>query len=340
MEIRSNVDTTILNEYKAVSLDEDKPPVYQLKDEDIQKNRWSNIIPVETTRVKLGGRRNDYINANFVNASSNTYICTQGPLPETTADFWQMVYEQNSRVIVMLCNLVERNKVRCHKYWPKHNESKRYGDIVVKFVKQATAPGLQLRKFHLFYRQESGTPDRVVTQIHYTEWPDFGTPDSTLAIRNVCEMYNHYSRGGGGPGTIHCSAGIGRTGSFVAIHSCLSDLFRFGACNVQQTVRSLRRQRNGMIQTAEQYLFVYQSLKDTVIAVKKKNNNAMIQPTLESSGEQDNGVQPMELELNDDEVLVTEMLLSNRPISSYCLLNDTGMNMSPSVSRNNTMNCK
>lgn len=200
-----------------------------------------------------------YINANHVTLGDDErYICTQAPLPSTCDDFWRMCWEQDCRVIVMLCNLTERKKVRCHRYWPvKAGETQHYGGVAVALVKAATLPGLQLRRFQLL----CGGVARIVTQLHYTEWPDFGVPDDTDTVRCIVEMYDYYTRGGG-TGIVHCSAGIGRTGSFVAIHACLRALQRRGACDVRAVVASMRRQRLGMVQTAEQYLFVYQALRD------------------------------------------------------------------------------
>lgn len=316
----------IVEEYRQLSLADPPPALVHLSPDDIAKNRWSNILPVAATRIRLGpssSASSDYINANLVTHGSSSYICTQGPLAETCNDFWQMVYEQKSAVIVMLCNLVEKNRVRCHKYWPKLNEAKKYGDLIVKFVKNATMPGLQLRKFHLFFVGNGhadksvldGPPDRVVTQLHYTEWPDFGTPDSTFAIRSLFDLYNHYS--GSTPGVIHCSAGIGRTGSFVAIHAAMRDLFTFGAANVRELTQSLRQQRAGMIQTAEQYLFVYQTLRDAILAQPQCKKNL-----LDSSGGDTadaNGVLPMELEQEEGAGDVFGMLMGGRTFS--CLGN-------------------
>lgn len=340
---------TILEEYKAITLTEEHPPLYHIfNSEDATKNRFSNIIPVAHTRVKLHARpgRSDYINANYVTYGTYTYICTQGPLEETASDFWQMVYEQNSRVIVMLCNLVEKNRIRCHKYWPRIDEVRRYGNVWVKFVKTASMPGVHLRKFHLYYANPNNindastltqrSPDRQVTQLHYTEWPDFGTPYSSCHIRTLVEMFDHYISDSSntnvngnsspyGPGIVHCSAGIGRTGTFVAIHSCLRQLRSMGRCDVRDTVVSLRRQRVGMVQTAEQYVFVYQTLKDAIIAVHrnaspssssnsnnvKSNMSSSGTVLLDSSGEAMPPPEPMEL----DEDGVTEHLLEGRPFN-------------------------
>ena len=163
-------------------------------------------MPVAATRIHLANRRNDYINANLVTLNSRDYICTQAPLMETTNDFWLMLVQQNCRVIVMLTNLVEKNRIRCHKYWPsKQGETRRYGALSVQLVKSALMAGIILRKFRVI--DSAGNNERHVTQIQYTEWPDFGVPDSCDGIRQVLDIFDHYisSSAGCGPVLVHCS---------------------------------------------------------------------------------------------------------------------------------------
>jgi len=271
----------LVDDYEALCLEPD-PPLYAVSEEDSAKNRFSNVCPVAATRVRVRsqGQHNEYINANYVTPPNNrVYIATQAPLPETTACFWQMVFENDSRVIVMLCNLVERNRVRCHKYWPRQDEAKRFGSLTVKLVKSATLPGIHLRK--LLVADGRGT-ERLVTNVQMTEWPDFGVPESSDHVRSVLDILDHYLQAGGGPPVVHCSAGLGRTGSFIAIHSCLTQLRLHGTCNVRETVRIMRQQRAGMIQTAEQYVFVYKALKDVLFSLSATNT-----ALLDSSGESD-----------------------------------------------------
>lgn len=261
------------------------------------------MIPVEATRVRVGTNR-AYINANYITPpNGRVYIATQGPLAETTAAFWQMVKEHDSRVIVMLCNLVERNKVRCHKYWPKLDSSVRYGALTVKLVKTATLPGIQLRKMLITDRAGKET---LCNMVQMTEWPDFGVPASTEHVRSLLDILDHYVVGGGPP-VIHCSAGVGRTGAFIAIHASLSQLRQTGTCNVKETVRLMRQQRVGMIQTAEQYVFVYKALKDVLFSLSATNT-----ALLDSSGES---------ESNDADWIATE-LLSGRTFGNCSAIGD------------------
>lgn len=242
-------------------------------------NRFANVLPAAQTLVRLGS--NGYVNANHVRLGVTSYIATQGPLPETTAAFWTMVYEQDSPVIVMLTNLVERNKVRCHRYWPKASETKRFpGGLTVRLVKSATLPGVMLRKVAL---SDGSGRERHVTNVQLTEWPDFGVPQSTEGVRTVLDIMDYYraTSGASGPPVVHCSAGIGRTGSFIAIHASLWQLRSTGRCNVRETVVAMRQQRPGSVQTSEQYLFVFRALKDVLFSMNAQNLGL-----LDSSGEE------------------------------------------------------
>jgi len=248
------------------------------------KNRWTNIIPVDATRVRLRARPGgtDYINANFIHLGDVRYIATQAPLSNTTDDFWQMCWEQDCRVIVMLCNLTEQKKIRCHRYWPvKVGEECQYGGGVVRLLKTATLPGLQLRRFQL----TCSAGVKVITQLHYTEWPDFGVPDDTEAVRCIAEMFDYYTRGGG-TGVVHCSAGIGRTGTFIAIHACLRELMRVGRCDVRAAVTTMRRCRLGMVQTQEQYLFIHVALRDAQDRFRSQEQLSRSQEAIELEHEQ------------------------------------------------------
>lgn len=223
MELDSSVtsgsDDVLLADYETICTSEVKQPVY--RSPEAGKDRYQDVLPTASTRVKLTGRRSDYINANHVRVGVSHYVCTQAPLMETTNDFWLMVHQLDSRVIVMLTNLVEKGRIRCHKYWGKSGEQRRYGGLMVTMVKSAMMDGIILRKFRV--AESSGAQERLVTQIHFTEWPDFGVPSSAAGLRRVLDIFEHYlSTGAGhGPPIVHCSAGLGRAGTFVAIHSSL-----------------------------------------------------------------------------------------------------------------------
>ncbi|KAK3842010.1 MAG: protein-tyrosine phosphatase-like protein [Linnemannia gamsii] len=215
------------------------------------KNRYNNVWPFDQTRIKIkeleqGG--DDYINASLLTPpfGQRTYIATQAPLPTTFLDFWKVVWEQNSRVVVMLTREVEMGRVKCHKYWPTAQEPVLdLGPVRVTFVSEYQPHGhgtngpsslsssvlvRQMRLRHLLSPQE---PERTITQLQYTGWPDFGVPDTPLEVLQLIELADKHnnimpagssSSSSAGPMVVHCSAGCGRTGAFCVIDSVLSEL--------------------------------------------------------------------------------------------------------------------
>lgn len=248
---------------------------------------------IEYTRVKLQHKATDYINASYiqyidsdesisdarpgqyntecvrmmwsntVNQPYRRYISTQGPLPATFNDFWQMVWEQNSRVLVMLTKEEEMNKIKCHRYWPDHQAPCQYGDITITLLdetsKQITSEDdvVITRQFQLTYMGES----RQVTHVHYLGWMDFGVPDTPLGtlevIRTVNDVQSRYESSG--PMIVHCSAGCGRSGAFCAIDTVLHRLTQQHSHDILlETISRFREQRLSMVQTLRQFVFCYE----------------------------------------------------------------------------------
>eukprot|EP01098_Paradermamoeba_levis_P015727 TRINITY_DN8131_c0_g1_i1.p1 TRINITY_DN8131_c0_g1~~TRINITY_DN8131_c0_g1_i1.p1 ORF type:complete len:319 (-),score=53.37 TRINITY_DN8131_c0_g1_i1:208-1164(-) len=241
------------------------------------KNRFPNILPNENTRVKLsamdGVVDSDYINANFVKSAGSSYICCQAPLPSTFADFWKMIWEQECSVIVMLTELVTsdgQNKAHC--YWPTEPSQplKLGGSLVVTLVEQREQGNFITRFFNLTNSMEC----RRLAQIQYVGWPDFSVPATTSEFVELLSMTDKLKdcslkeNGEKKPILVHCSAGIGRTGVFVAARACLKLAKQAQPINVLQIVKSLRDQRAGMVTTLEQYEFIY-SLVNCYVAKKK-----------------------------------------------------------------------
>jgi protein tyrosine phosphatase len=258
------------------------------------KNRYSNILATEATRVKLIAHRDlfldsDYINANFIDGeipgSKKTYIACQAPLPSTLSHFWLMLWESESAVIVMLTRLCERERVKATAYWPEDvGERKDFGPFCVTFVKgKIVSAYLEQRVFDV----EFGGQTRQIVQLHYTEWPDFGTPESTQTIRELVGLMDVYRMKGklsglGGPIVTHCSAGVGRAGTFVAIHICLEKMKYFNSLDqvidIPQTVMLLRQSRTGMVQTPEQYRFIYEVVRDARVEFKERAQRVFASP--------------------------------------------------------------
>jgi protein tyrosine phosphatase len=256
--------------------------------ENISKNRYMDILPLEETRVSLqtpasGG----YINANFINTENMNCICTQAPLPRTFYDFWMMILQQNCNVIVALNRQIENKIIKGERYWPeKDRKFTLGGDLTLKLLStlHLSHHDITLRKIKVAYQSLS----REIYHLHYEGWPDFGVPDSSLAIRELLRL-SHFLQipSPSSPIVVHCSAGIGRSGAFITIAtimnspifknlvqknpspspSDLGDLLQTLSSNfsVSNTVLSLRKQRHpGMVQTPQQFQFIYTTLVDEI----------------------------------------------------------------------------
>ncbi|KAM6230498.1 receptor-type tyrosine-protein phosphatase kappa-like [Porphyrio hochstetteri] len=230
------------------------------------KNRYKSVIPYDHCRVVLqpSDTGNDYINASYVDSyrSPRFFIAAQGPLPGTVLDFWQMVWQEKISVIVMLTSLVEQNKTKCKQYWPEQEQV--YGDFTVTLNNTKTTTGLVTRIFCL---QKAGCVlPRVVEQFHYLLWPDHGVPRNPTQLLCLVELVNKRGlEAPAGPVLVHCSAGIGRTGTFIALDFLLKMGKVEGKVDVFHCVQRLREQRVSMVQTKEQYTFLYEVLLEGLL---------------------------------------------------------------------------
>ncbi|KAK2512179.1 hypothetical protein Q9233_016451 [Columba guinea] len=230
------------------------------------KNRYNSIIPYDHSRVVLqhSDTENGYINASYVDSyrSPRFFIAAQGPLPGTVVDFWQMVWQEKTSVIVMLTGLVEQNKTKCEQYWPEQEQV--YGDFTVTLNNTRTTTGLVTRVFCL---QKAGCAlPRVVEQFHYLLWPDHGVPRNPAQLLCLVEVVNKRAlEAPAGPVLVHCSAGIGRTGTFIALDFLLKMGKAERKVDVFHCVQKLREQRVSMVQTKEQYTFLYEVLLEGLL---------------------------------------------------------------------------
>ncbi|KAG0428853.1 hypothetical protein HPB47_024186, partial [Ixodes persulcatus] len=228
------------------------------------KNRLMNILPYEATRVCLqpirGVDGSDYINASFIDGYRyrNAYIATQGPMAETTEDFWRMVWEHNSNIVVMLTKLKEMGREKCHQYWPSEH-SQRYLYYVVDPITEYNMPQYILREFKVTDAKDGQS--RTIRQFHFTDWPEQGVPKTAEGyLEFIAQVHKTKEQfGQEGPITVHCSAGVGRTGMFISLSIVLERLQCEGVMDMFQTVRTLRTQRPGMVQTEDQYQFCYRA---------------------------------------------------------------------------------
>jgi protein tyrosine phosphatase len=225
------------------------------------------------------GLEHDYINANLILGSNlpghpkGKYIACQAPLPSTISDFWWMVWQEKSCVIVMLTRFREKGTLKAHQYWPQEvDEENSYGNFQVKLVSQKGVSGICINTLKVTKRDLGGAgagEQRMIYHLFYSEWPDFGVPKSTKSLRSLISYTNLYSDRGktdgtSGPIVCHCSAGIGRTGTFVAVHAGIELIEATVIPNVPGLVTGMRSCRSGMIQTDAQYLFVYEALNDHI----------------------------------------------------------------------------
>ncbi|KAG7332237.1 hypothetical protein KOW79_004071 [Hemibagrus wyckioides] len=235
-------------------------------DANKDKNRYPFVLPYDHSRVRLSivesQPHSDYINANFVpgGCTQHDFICTQAPLPSTMADFWRMIWEQNVQVIIMVTALNENGKVLCNQYWPPERGTGCYGSLQVTTISRHHGRDCFITTIHL--RQHGSHAIRHITHYYYPSWPDQGVPkDHTSLVKfaeHVRKQLDDSPRLG--PTVVHCSAGIGRSGSFVAILWLMQLCARGILPNVYLAVRDLRRHRVFMVQNVEQYILVHQCL--------------------------------------------------------------------------------
>ncbi|KAK6311029.1 hypothetical protein J4Q44_G00190840 [Coregonus suidteri] len=228
------------------------------------KNRLVNIMSYETTRVCLqpirGLEGSDYINASYIDGyrQQRGYMATQGPLAETTEDFWRMLWEHNSTIVVMLTKLREMGREKCHQYWPAER-SARYQYFVVDPMAEYNMPQYILREFKVTDARDGQS--RTVRQFQFTDWPEQGVPKSGEGFIDFIGQVHKTKEqfGQDGPISVHCSAGVGRTGVFITLSIVLERMRYEGAVDIFQTVKILRTQRPAMVQTEDEYQFCYQA---------------------------------------------------------------------------------
>ncbi|XP_053937424.1 receptor-type tyrosine-protein phosphatase T isoform X8 [Cuculus canorus] len=237
------------------------------EDENRNKNRYGNIISYDHSRVRLqlldGDPHSDYINANYIDGYHRPrhYIATQGPMQETVKDFWRMIWQENSASVVMVTNLVEVGRVKCVRYWPDDTEV--YGDIKVTLIETEPLAEYVIRTFTV---QKKGYHEiREIRQFHFTSWPDHGVPCYATGLLGFVRQVKFLNPPEAGPIVVHCSAGAGRTGCFIAIDIMLDMAENEGVVDIFNCVRELRSQRVNLVQTEEQYVFVHDAILEACL---------------------------------------------------------------------------
>ncbi|XP_063697300.1 tyrosine-protein phosphatase non-receptor type 9 isoform X2 [Culicoides brevitarsis] len=253
---------------------------------NLAKNRYTDVLCYDHSRVILSqvddDPNSDYINANFVDGykQKNAYISTQGPLPKTSGDFWRMVWEQHCLVIVMTTRVMERSRVKCGQYWePTEGGQIEFGNFVITTNTIDTNDDYTVASLEIKNTKTDET--RHVSHWQFTSWPDYGVPASAMAMLNFLQQVREQQalmvkalgdtwagHHRGPPIIVHCSAGIGRTGTFITLDICISRLEDVGTADVKGTVERIRSQRAYSIQMPDQYVFCHLALIEYAIMRK------------------------------------------------------------------------
>nr|XP_043892479.1 phosphatidylinositol phosphatase PTPRQ isoform X1 [Solea senegalensis] len=257
------------------------------------KNRFPNIKPYNNNRVKLlsepGTAGSDFINASFVSGylCPNEFIATQGPLPGTVAEFWRMIWETGTRTIAMLTQCYEKGRIRCHKYWPEDNKPMSvFSDILISKVSEEVLPDWTVRTLKV----EKHGHYIMVRHFNYTSWPEHGVPEScSTFIKFVKAVRTH--RHDNTTIAVHCSAGVGRTGVFIALDHLIQHVRDHDFVDIYGLVAELRSERMCMVQNLAQYIFLHQS---TLELLNNKGNSQSIWFVSYSSLEKMDSLEAME----------------------------------------------
>uniref|UniRef100_A0A8C3TXA6 Receptor-type tyrosine-protein phosphatase eta n=1 Tax=Catharus ustulatus TaxID=91951 RepID=A0A8C3TXA6_CATUS len=245
------------------------------------KNRYNNVLPYDISRVKLSNQSSgtgDYINASYMPGynSKKAFIAAQGPLPNTIEDFWQMIWEKNIYSIIMLTKCVEQARTKCEQYWPD-KQSKSYGDIIVTMVSEVVLPEWTIRDFTV--EKDNSPESHTVRQFHFTSWPDHGVPETTDLLINFRHLVHEYNSQNpvDSPTLVHCSAGVGRTGTFIAIDRLIQQMEMENSVDVYGVVYDLRMHRPLMVQTEDQYVFLNQCVMDIIKSQRERQTDLIYQ---------------------------------------------------------------
>ncbi len=254
---RSSQRDNLAKEYHNIPKVDKSIPLVKVQN-TLSQNRYENIRPYQWNKVTAGGK---YINASWLSSSlhKNKYIATQAPLPNTCHLFWQMIYEYKIPAIYMLTSFCEKGQVKANCYWPTMGTSLKIGSIIITLTDYRRYSHCQLEKrtFSIYSRPDNIS--HLVQHYHYTGWPDFAAPKNQAILNKVLDLMDrHYNNG---PQVIHCSAGVGRTGTLIALHSYLLARGAGIVVKMYDIVKSLRKERSYMVNDLKQYIFLHDYIK-------------------------------------------------------------------------------
>ncbi|XP_052762555.1 receptor-type tyrosine-protein phosphatase F-like isoform X2 [Mya arenaria] len=248
-----------------------KPYADSQTHENVQRNRYKGIYPYDDTRVKLSDCETDYINASFMDGYNkrHAYIAALGPMSKQLGDFspfWQMIWQEKVEKIVMLTNLVEEGKDKCEQYWPNPGTDKHYGRVFISCQTEAEYAEFTRREFTISKDSET----RQLHHLHFTCWPDKGVPEDVTGIVEFRQRVLNLPDQFDGPVLVHCSAGVGRTGTYIALDMLTKEGESEGAIHIPGCVINMRQDRAYMIQTLNQYQFLHRALVCSLSDISKQ----------------------------------------------------------------------
>lgn len=266
--VEDDYNEKLRNEYQ--SIQSYMPSLQDLPPGTKAKNRYVNVLPNDATRVPLAQRGDDptstFINANYVsgyNGLPKHYIATQGPLPDTMNDFWRMIWEESIMCIVMTTGLIEGKRRKCDRYWPDtaaQQKQVQYGDVTVEVIDEVDYSGIWVLST---FNVSKGNETRQAKHFWYTGWPDHGVPETACDVIEFLRAVKRETETNTAPILVHCSAGIGRTGTFMAIDIGMQELqSEWRVTDIKGNVEKMRKERGGSVQTPIQYKFIHQALEE------------------------------------------------------------------------------
>ncbi|XP_060576316.1 receptor-type tyrosine-protein phosphatase epsilon-like [Ruditapes philippinarum] len=252
-------------EYQQIPTELQSSIAFARKPENIALNRYNGIFPYDHSRVKIPAIPDFFMNACYIDGYKrrNAYIASLGPTEKTTNNFitfWQMVWYEKSELIVMLTNLREPSGMKCEQYWPESGTTMTYGEMCVSSVKTTIFSEFTVKRFLL----SKGKDQRPITHLHFTAWPDKTVPEDTTTLIEFRHQMKTTATSTSGPIIVHCSAGIGRTGTLIAFDRLVEEGQDKHDVNIFECVKSMRKQRVKMVQTLEQYIYIYKALVGTL----------------------------------------------------------------------------
>ncbi|XP_071854861.1 uncharacterized protein [Apostichopus japonicus] len=238
------------------------------EDDNRQKNRFKNMIAYDHSRVILekldGDPHSDYYNANYIeNAEeNNAFIACQGPNTASIDDFWRMVIQEKVLNIVMLTNLIEKGKERCKQYWPKAvGDTQKFATCEVKWKSTENFADYEIRSLTVTF----GNERRKVRNWHYRTWPDMDVPQQATPLIGFAKKVKLQQSASTGPLVVHCSAGVGRTGTFIALSTLMDAIHNKDIIDIYGFVEEMRENRIMMVQTALQFKFLHTCLLEVYL---------------------------------------------------------------------------